>query len=608
MSANTQDFRVKHGLVVTNGSSFGNTITVSGNVVIEDGKTLLISNTTAVSINALGLVNLGNTLTVNAGVSSRGLTVNGSVTVGNSSAARLTIPTTGDITTAANLTLPNSELSVTVSNATVSTSLSVKGDAVRVSGDMRVTGSVNAASLVISGVGEIISSNGTWLGTGSGLKGDKGEIGTKGDTGSTGDKGEKGEKGDVGAKGDKGEIGTKGDTGATGDKGNKGDKGDKGDKVVSASYASANDTVTFTNGDSSTFTLTGIKGDKGSKGDSGSSGSNGDKGDKGDAGVITYYFYTDTTESVSTPPVSGLIFNNASTPSVTSITLRNVDASLANNQGLYDVLSASGNSTTKGVLLIRNAANPSQTINFTINSVENGSQAANKKFNVTYNSGNFTFANSTVLTLDFYVVGVNGAKGDTGSTGSKGDKGDIGTKGEPGTAVAKGDKGDAGTAGEKGEKGTPGNAVDKGDKGDKGDGTFSITANNTTSTTHYVPITPSTTGSISGAIVSDTKLYFTPSTGTLTATTFDSLSDEARKNNIEVIQSALDIVCQLRGVKFNWSDSGLPSAGLIAQDVQKLMPELVTKTDDKLTLNYNGIIGVLVEAVKELKNRMDNGN
>jgi len=44
---------------------------------------------------------------------------------------------------------------------------------------------------------------------------------------------------------------------------------------------------------------------------------------------------------------------------------------------------------------------------------------------------------------------------------------------------------------------------------------------------------------------------------------------------------------------------GRPSYGVIAQELEQILPELVTDTDPK-TVNYNGIIGVLIEAVKEL--------
>ena len=60
----------------------------------------------------------------------------------------------------------------------------------------------------------------------------------------------------------------------------------------------------------------------------------------------------------------------------------------------------------------------------------------------------------------------------------------------------------------------------------------------------------------------------------------------------------------LRGVSFDWKESGKKSYGVIAQELEQILPELVSDTDPK-TVNYNGIIGVLIEAVKELKNEVD---
>ena len=85
-------------------------------------------------------------------------------------------------------------------------------------------------------------------------------------------------------------------------------------------------------------------------------------------------------------------------------------------------------------------------------------------------------------------------------------------------------------------------------------------------------------------------------------------SDIALKENINVIDNALDKVSQLKGVSFDWKrkDRG-SSVGLIAQDVEKVLPELVKETtalggnDSHKNLNYNGIIGLLVESIKELK-------
>ena len=53
---------------------------------------------------------------------------------------------------------------------------------------------------------------------------------------------------------------------------------------------------------------------------------------------------------------------------------------------------------------------------------------------------------------------------------------------------------------------------------------------------------------------------------------------------------------------YAWKRSGDASAGVIAQDVEKVMPNLVhTHEEDEKSVNYNGIIALLLESVKELK-------
>jgi len=92
--------------------------------------------------------------------------------------------------------------------------------------------------------------------------------------------------------------------------------------------------------------------------------------------------------------------------------------------------------------------------------------------------------------------------------------------------------------------------------------------------------------------------------GIATAQDFDALSDINFKENIFTINNALDKISNLRGVRFDWKESGKSSYGVIAQELQEVLPELVHGNDPK-TVNYNGIIGVLIEAIKELKNEIE---
>lgn len=113
-----------------------------------------------------------------------------------------------------------------------------------------------------------------------------------------------------------------------------------------------------------------------------------------------------------------------------------------------------------------------------------------------------------------------------------------------------------------------------------------------------------TSGTWTEAYISSTKLYFNPSTGTLNATVFNSLSDERFKDNISIINNAVETVRKLDGVSFTWKDSGIKSYGLVAQKIQDTLPELVNDSNDQKTVNYSGIIAFLVNAVKELDARV----
>ncbi|ECG8600386.1 hypothetical protein L400_04685 [Enterobacter hormaechei] len=86
-------------------------------------------------------------------------------------------------------------------------------------------------------------------------------------------------------------------------------------------------------------------------------------------------------------------------------------------------------------------------------------------------------------------------------------------------------------------------------------------------------------------------------------------SDRRSKRNIRRIERALDKLDRIEGVLYEIQVCGRyeQSGGLIAQDVQNVQPELVTvdhndqSGEPRLRLNYNGVIGMLVEAVKELR-------
>ena len=87
-------------------------------------------------------------------------------------------------------------------------------------------------------------------------------------------------------------------------------------------------------------------------------------------------------------------------------------------------------------------------------------------------------------------------------------------------------------------------------------------------------------------------------TGVVTATDFNATSDARLKTNIQVIPDPLDKIVKIGGVSFNWIKDNKPSMGVIADNIQEVLPDLVSDGDPK-TVNYNGLIGLLIEVVKD---------
>jgi hypothetical protein len=81
-------------------------------------------------------------------------------------------------------------------------------------------------------------------------------------------------------------------------------------------------------------------------------------------------------------------------------------------------------------------------------------------------------------------------------------------------------------------------------------------------------------------------------------------SDARLKNQINTISNGLDAIKKIRGVNYKLVDSPILEAGVIAQEVQQQIPEVVS-ADKKgyLSVNYSGLIPYLIEAVKTLEEK-----
>jgi hypothetical protein len=90
--------------------------------------------------------------------------------------------------------------------------------------------------------------------------------------------------------------------------------------------------------------------------------------------------------------------------------------------------------------------------------------------------------------------------------------------------------------------------------------------------------------------------------GDVTATNFNTTSDAAVKDGIMTIDSPLSVLSGLRGVNFDWKADGSKSMGVVAQEVEKVLPYLVSTDANGLkSVNYQAMVGLLIESVKDLQ-------
>jgi len=110
-----------------------------------------------------------------------------------------------------------------------------------------------------------------------------------------------------------------------------------------------------------------------------------------------------------------------------------------------------------------------------------------------------------------------------------------------------------------------------------------------------------------------TKLYVN---GDITANSIAGTSDLRYKTNVRSITSPLEKVKSLRGVYFNWDQKSFPDKnfsdntelGFIAQEVEKVLPEVVSKDktpEEYRSVKYDKVVALLVEAIKEQQKQID---
>jgi len=137
-------------------------------------------------------------------------------------------------------------------------------------------------------------------------------------------------------------------------------------------------------------------------------------------------------------------------------------------------------------------------------------------------------------------------------------------------------------------------------------GTGAMSVDAATGNVEYnITMTTQTSNGNISTISTDTNLTFNPSTGTLTATDYNSLSDMTVKENISPIDSVMQTLMGLNPVEFTWKNTGSKSYGVVAQELEKVLPELVTENKDKKYVNYIPLIALLLEGYKDLAKKIE---
>lgn len=94
--------------------------------------------------------------------------------------------------------------------------------------------------------------------------------------------------------------------------------------------------------------------------------------------------------------------------------------------------------------------------------------------------------------------------------------------------------------------------------------------------------------------------------GTANAANFNTTSDATLKTNVETLTGSLDKVKALRGVSYDWIESGGSEIGVIAQEVEAVIPDVVSTNDEGIkSVKYGNMVAVLIEAIKEQQAQID---
>jgi hypothetical protein len=227
--------------------------------------------------------------------------------------------------------------------------------------------------------------------------------------------------------------------------------------------------------------------------------------------------------------------------------------------------------------------------------------------------------------------GSSGTSGSSGSNGSSGTSGSSGSNGSSGTSGSSGSNGSSGTSGSSGSNGSSGTSGSSGSNGSSGTSGTSVSVSGTNNT--MVKFTGASTVGNSNLVDTGTMMTASAQTlwvtgalvvgGSTTTTTVGTIraaadviayaaSDKRLKDNIFTISGSLDKLMQINGVEFDWvpmpgiHENEGHDIGVIAQEIQAVLPEVVTMRDNGyLAVKYEKLVALLIESNKELLRRVE---
>ena len=134
-----------------------------------------------------------------------------------------------------------------------------------------------------------------------------------------------------------------------------------------------------------------------------------------------------------------------------------------------------------------------------------------------------------------------------------------------------------------------------------------ISNDSSTNSALYPMFTATTSGQLKTLKVSSSKLTYNPSTGIISSVDYNSTSDKKLKINLNSDFEAINIINSIVPYSFDWKDNGNKSWGVIAQEIEKILPELVSDVNEIKHVAYLPLIAILIKAIQELDKKIKEG-